>query len=249
MTGAWQIAAALPAFAAFLAFFCRTSAFLHTAPFVSDHALPSQARVAAAALFALGMAAAAPDVTLDGLPLLLPAELALGAAAGFMVRLAVAGLEAGGELIGMHLGLGFAQTVDPSSGGTTLPTRQLAWVAGGIAFLASDGLGAVLRLLAAPAPGAASPRGLIEGVLAHGGDVLIAAVRLAAPVLVATLVANLAFALASRAAPAMNIFSIAFGAVLLIGGLALLGTVPRFGLELQGTMARVNDLVTDVVSR
>jgi flagellar biosynthesis protein FliR len=51
---------------------------------------------------------------------------------------------------------------------------------------------------------------------------------LASPIVLAALVGNVALALMNRAAPAANVFSIAFAAVLVIGGIVLLATASGF---------------------
>lgn len=238
----------LPYLATFVALFVRISAFFYTAPFVSDPAFPAKVRVAASASLAFGIAAAHDPIPLASLPLVVPIELLGGACAGFVARLAVAGLEAGGELIGLNMGLGFASMIDRVSGDVAQPIRTLAYALAGMAFMATGGPAAALRVLAAPIVGSVSPVPAMSAVVEHGGDVFVAAVRLAAPIMVSTLVAYVAFALASRAAPAMNVFSVAFAAVLVAGGITLLGTAPSFANELFGTIERIDDLMADVVA-
>jgi flagellar biosynthetic protein FliR len=49
-------------------------------------------------------------------------------------------------------------------------------------------------------------------------------VTLAAPIMLAALVGNIGLAVMNRAAPAINMFSIALGAVLLLGGFVMIAS-------------------------
>lgn len=237
---------ALPAIATFLALLARTAAFLSTAPWVSDRVIPRKFRAAAAVLFAIAMTSAKGGTDPSSLPLVLPLELFLGVSCGFAARLLVAGIEAGGELIGMHLGLGFASTVDSSTGHDALPSQNMMRAIAGLVFVSTDGLSRTLYALSVPAPGVASVQAMARVLILRSGDVLTAAVRFAAPILLATLVANVAFALASRASPALNIFSVAFAGVLLLGGIALLASVAGIGTEIGVSVERIDEIVGQV---
>lgn len=249
MTSASTVLAALPYVATFLAFFCRTAAFLATAPFFNLRVLPLRMRAAFAVFFALAMASARGAVDLSALPALVSSELILGAACGLGARIVIAGIEAGGELIGLHLGLGFAATVDPSTQTPSVATQGLIGAIAGIAFFAADGPTSVFQALAAPLPGSVSVADLMGILITRSGDVLVSAVRFAGPVMLATLISNVAFALASRAAPALNVFSVSFAGTMLVGGLALLATRSGFGQELYSTLGRVDDVVWQLVGR
>jgi flagellar biosynthetic protein FliR len=237
---------ALPVGATFLLLFVRTAAFLSSAPWVSDRMVPRKFRAAAAVLFAMAMTSAKGGTDPSSLPLLIPMELFLGVSCGFAARLVVAGIEAGGELIGMHLGLGFASTVDPTTGHDALPSQNIMRAIAGLIFLSSDGLSRTIYALSVPAPGVASIQAMGHALVMQSGDVLVAGVRFAAPVMLATLVANVAFALASRASPALNIFSVAFAGVLLLGGLALLASVAGIGTEIGQAVERIDEIVGQV---
>ncbi|MBI4509617.1 MAG: flagellar biosynthetic protein FliR [Deltaproteobacteria bacterium] len=237
----------LPFLATFLAFFARTSAFLLSAPFFSERVITKKSRMAFAAFASMAMTSAHGGIPLSNLLAVLPVELALGAACGFAARLVVYGIETGGQLIGLNVGLGFAETVDPRLGETALPTRSLANGLAALVFFASDGPGAVMSAIAAPLPGSASLEGMSRVIIARSGDVLVAGVRIAAPVVLSTLIVYVALALASRAAPALNLFSVAFSAALLVGGLTLLGTAAGFTSELVGGVGRIQEVVTQVV--
>lgn len=216
--------------AAFLAVLLRTAAWVHAAPLVGDNGLPPRLRLALAALVAVPLSIHHAPVDFAHLLASAPAELLFGLAAGFALRLAFAGVEAGGQLLGVQLELNFAATFDPTSGDESLPTRRLAWCVAGLAFLAMGGLEQSLAALAVPAPHALDR---LPDLFTRGGDVFVMALRAAGPMLVAAVVANLAVGLASRAAPALNIFSVMLAALLVVGALVLVGTSSRLCAEVM----------------
>jgi flagellar biosynthetic protein FliR len=218
----------------FLAAFARAAAFLQTAPYVGDRYLPQRYRVAVGALLALAVLPVHAKVPADRLMAVLPAELLVGITAGFVTKLVIAGAEAGGQLIGLELELGFAGLFDPVQQEETLPTRRLAATLAGLAFLAANGLGAAVRLLASARVDGRTPERALESVLHHSGQILETAIRIAAPTVVAAMVAHLTVAFANRAAPALNIFSVALALVLVAGGLALVTTAPLLVREILG---------------
>jgi flagellar biosynthesis protein FliR len=231
----------LAALAPYGAAFARTAAFLSTAPLTGERGVPPRVRVAAAALFAGLFGATRARFAADQLFVVIPTELLIGAITGFGARLAVAGAEAGGHLIGIALGLGFAESYDPSLGEQSTATRRLAHALAGLAFLASGGLDAALAAMALPAPSALSLVAALAGIIDRGGEVLVVALRVAAPALIATFVSNLAAALASRAAPALNVFSVSLALALLIGTLVLRATAPSLVSDMFGIARQAVD--------
>jgi flagellar biosynthesis protein FliR len=229
------------AIAGFLATFVRAAAFLHAAPLVGDRQLSSKARAATAAVLALAVAPIRPPIDPAALPLALPAEILLGLMAGFATRMVLAGAEAGGELIGLQFGLGFANSVDPSRGELSSTTRQLALCLAGLAFLAAGGLEAGVRVVAAAPADVYSLHGGLDRIIHQSGEVLVAGLRLAAPALIAGTLTNLGLALASRAAPALNVFSVMLAGMLIVGAIVLLATAPVFARQIGDTGERAID--------
>jgi flagellar biosynthetic protein FliR len=237
------------ALAPFLATFARCAGFFVSVPFIGDRSTPMRVRTGAALVVAFALAPTRAPLTMEALYFALPAEAVLGLAAGFAARVVVGGVEAGGQLIGQQLGLGFAGAFDPMIGDQEMPTARLARVMFGFAFIGTGGIEACVLALAAPAPAMDSLRAAPSLILAQGGDVLIAGVRLAAPAIVGAMVANLAAALATRAAPALNVFSVVLALLIVVGALVLLATAPMFIAELLGTAARVPDVVSRVLGQ
>lgn len=235
--------------ATFLATFGRGAAFMYAAPVISDRQLPHKLRAAAAALCALAVFPLRTPLQPDALILALPCEIVLGLAAGFAARVVIAGASSGAELVGMQLGLGFAGAYDPSLGEVALPARRLVMVLCGIAFVLSGGIEASVHVLAAPPVVTGSLPRTFAALIERTGEILPVAVRFAAPVLLAAMVANLAMGLMSRAAPALNVFSVMLTLVLMVGLGILLLAGPAFVRELTSVGTRSVDAILQAVPR
>ena len=225
------------AIAGYLATFARAATFLHAAPLTGDRQVSTKMRAGIAAAVALAVAPVRPPLEPSALPLAIPAELLLGLLAGFAVRMVIAGAEAGGELIGLQFGLGFAHSADPARGEPAAMTRDLALCVAGLAFLAAGGLEAGVRVIAAAPSDAYTLHGGLDRIIHQSGEVLIAGLRIAAPALIAGTLTNLGLAMASRAAPALNVFSVMLAGMLIVGAIVLLATAPVFA----GQMAQLGE--------
>ena len=211
--------------AGFVVALARASGLAFTAPLLGDRGTSSRVRLVFAVAVAAVLTGRTTGATLDPLQFMaaLPLELAAGALTGITANLILDRVSAGAQLIGVHAGLGFAQAYDPRAGESASAVRGLIAAIAGLAFLAADGLEALVRALAVPVTPTTLADGL-SGAMAAALAVAGAAVGIAAPVLLAATVVNLGLALVNRAVPAVNVFSISLPVVLLIAGVALLST-------------------------
>ncbi len=219
--------------------FARTAAWAQAAPLVGDRVVPARVRVLFAAGVAAPLSLLRADADYSHLIATLPFEILFGLLAGAAARLILAGAEAGGQLIGLQLGLGFAGTYDPMAQDESLPTRRIAYALAALAFLSAGGLEESIRVLSLPLPTDLTQAPLLA-LAREGADVLYTAARLAAPLLLAGLVANVTVAFASKAAPALNVFSVMLALFWIVGVAVLLVTAPLTARELSnvGLMAR-----------
>jgi flagellar biosynthetic protein FliR len=227
--------------ATFLAAFGRAAAFMFSAPIVGGSMVPAKVRVGGSASLALAVATVRPPVSAVDLPLVLPGEILMGLAAGFAIRLVFAGAESGGQLIGLHLGLGMASFFDPAAGEQAIVTRRFALVFAGLAFIMMGGLREAVRVLAMAPADVSTLSGAVVQLMEQTNQVLVSALRFAAPAMVAGMVTNVGMAFASKAAPSLNIFSVMLSALLITGGFTLIVTAPAFIAEMSGTAQRAID--------
>ncbi len=239
---AWE--STLPVFLALLA---RIAAFLQAAPLTGERQLPPKARIGAAALIAIAFTGLHEPLSPAGLFSVLPMEVLLGLIAGFSARVVIAGVEAGGEMIGLQMGLGFASTFDPALGDTALPMRRLVFALAGMAFITAGGFDAPARLAALPTVEIWTLADAYQGLLLRGGEVMMVGIRIATPILIAVTVANIAMGMANRAAPALNVFSVMLTVTGIMGAIVLLSTAPTLATEItvaarRAVAAAVGDL-------
>ncbi len=215
--------------------FARALALAAAAPVVGGRHLTQPWRLALAGVLALALAPLraeqAPPVTdlLAFVPALL-LEATVGLVIGLLARFALIAAEVCGQLVGISLGLGFAEQYDPRHGEAAGILPALARTVAALAFIIAGGLAATVAALAAPLPALGTTTAAALDVAATAATW---GLSLAAPVVLAALVGNLALALAHRAAPALNLFAVGFATSLLIAGAALLASSSSLASGLQ----------------
>jgi flagellar biosynthetic protein FliR len=178
-------------------------------------------------------------------------ELMLGAAMGFVVRLAIAAAEIAANAIAPMIGFGIAHVFDPTQGGgneTVLAVmfRLLAlWVAllTGVHHVI---IGSLLASFRTVPVGSLLATSELFPLLLHASEAaLVTGVRLALPLLAVLFMVQIALGFVSRAAPAMQIFSFAF--TLVVGGLVLIASLPDIGREMAIELTQLGPRIEGVL--
>ena len=215
----------------------RTGGLLMLSPFLGTQAVPKRVRLILALTLSLAFAPLIPapalSAAMDAATFLAVArELAIGAALGFMLRIAVEATAMAGELVAQGMGLSFAQMIDPMRGTQSGVMTQWFMIIAGLLFFALDTHIALLRVLVESfqtLPPAATPQSmstLLDTVPAFSGIIFATGVSLALPAIIAMLALNIAFGVMSRTAPSLNPIAIGLPAALLAGLVLLIGLVP-----------------------
>lgn len=216
-----------PEIGALIVTLARTGGLAATSPVLGDQGVSMRARL----VFVLSVTAvigpSRAPVAFSALPLVAAAELAVGLVTGLTARVVMSRIAIAGQLMGLSLGLGFAAQYDVHAGESAGVLRTLTSSLGGLAFLAAGGLEAIVRSIAASPADLSQLAGLGPAFVHHATAAFGAGLGLAGPLLLAAFVGNLALAVMNRAAPAVNVFSIALAAVLILGGLVLLATAAQ----------------------
>ena len=213
-----------PEIGALLATLARVGGLAATAPVIGDPGVPMRARLIFVLSVTAVIGANRAPVAFSALPMIATAELAIGLITGMTARVVMSRIAIAGQLMGLSLGLGFAAQYDVHAGESAGVLRTLVASLGALAFLAAGGLEAVVRS-AGGAPAELSQLAALGPAFIHHATAAFGhGLALAGPILLASFVGNLALAVMNRAAPAVNVFSIALSAVLIVGGLVLLGT-------------------------
>lgn len=180
-------------------------------------------------------------------------EFMLGAAIGFIVRLVVASVELAAEQVALMMGLGIAQVFDPQQHS---PQNVLSGLLRNFALLVALGVGLHRLVIGATvASFRAVPVGSVVDLGAYGqtfttlgGEVLVTGVRLAMPIIAVLLMTQIALAFVSRAAPAMQIFSVGFAVTLAVGAFVVFYTLPDLGHEVAAEFSHVEDRIASLLS-
>lgn len=213
----------------------RLTGLLWVAPLFSGRAIPGSVRTALLVCLSFLLwpaASAAPGAEaarVTGVTVL--AELGVGMALGLGAAIFVGAAEAAGDTLAVQMGLSGANVVDPMSQ-TQLPVLgQLLGLFATALILATGGhlviLGALHRSLEILPPG--RPLDVGEGMLAVaalGGTLLELGLRLAAPVVGAMMVGNVALGILARTVPQLNILMVAFPVQIALGLFVLAATLP-----------------------
>jgi flagellar biosynthetic protein FliR len=217
----------------------RISGVVVFAPFFSSTALPVRAKavfVGAVAFLLAPLVATLPNVHLSlGFSALL-GELAVGLVYGLTLTLFSEMLLFAGQVVGMQLSFSLVNLLDPASSIQTSLLGDLFQLMGTLVVITAGLdrilLASMVRSFRVVPLGcyALTPVAAREIVRAAGG-IFLAALELAAPVLAATMLVEVAIALLSKLSPQLPVMSLSVpiktltGFVLLAGSLALW---PRF---------------------
>lgn len=214
----------------------RVTGLLLVAPMYSAKTIPVAVRTAVLLLLTVLLApvawqgAGSAAATLQLSPAAAATELLVGLALGLGAALLVGAVELAGDLVTTTTGLSGAALIDPLNGTTSSVLTQFAQLFAVTVLLALDGHLVMLDALAAslrelPVGATVDLRAGLAALVANGATLFVLGLRFAAPVIAATLLGNVALAVLTRAAPQLNVFSIAFPVQIAIGLAALVATL------------------------
>ena len=222
----------------------RPGAALLAAPIFGASAVPVQVRVILA--LAVGVPASSAThfdgsmdaiLSLSGFMMIL-GEVVLGLALGFALQIGFAVALIAGEAIGSAMGLGFASMNDPMSGHSSTAIGQFLNLLAGVLFLAAGGHLALIDIVMGSyrtlPPGVSwlTPEAL-NGLVNFGGLMFAAGATVALPVVSVLILVQIAMAVVTRAAPALNLFAVGIP-VTILAGLGLLAiSVPVLAMAVE----------------
>jgi flagellar biosynthesis protein FliR len=218
--------------------FFRVAALITMVPLLGMRTIPVTFRIGLALAITLIImpllppAPAIDPVSAEGL-LIIACQIMIGLAMGFFIRMVFSAIETAGGVIGMSMGLGYAQMNDPINGIAVPVVSQLYTVMATLIFLALNGHLILIEILADSfhvipvAPDAISEGGLWL-LLVWASWIFKGAVIIALPAVAALLLVNISFGVMMRAAPQLNIFAVGFPVTLMLGFIFMLVSLPMF---------------------
>jgi flagellar biosynthetic protein FliR len=210
----------------------RASAWLVVCPPFNSRLLPGPVKALLAVGLALPMAprlsGQVPEVAFGPLAVCAAEQVVVGAALGFVTALFFAAIQAAGDFIDVFGGFSLAFGFDPMSATSTSVFGRFYNLVAVTLLFATDGHQMVLRgflqsYKTLPLEGTLSMSRLGD-LLSNGlGEMFMAAVQIAGPLIAVLFLTDVAFGLLNRVAPALNAFSLGFPAKILLT-LSMVGT-------------------------
>ena len=233
--------------------FMRIGAMFAAAPLFSARSVPVRIRVLLAFLISLMLVPVIPEPPavdlISGEALIISlSQVLIGIAMGFILQMVFAAFVIAGQSIAMAMGLGFASMIDPQNGMQVPVISQIFLIMVTLVFLALNGHLIFIEVLAKSfqdlpiGPFALSSDALWKLVI-WGGDMFAGGILIALPAVAALLLVNLAFGVAARAAPQLNIFAVGFPVMIMLGMAFLILTLPTITSHLNRLMLQALELV------
>jgi flagellar biosynthetic protein FliR len=226
----------------------RASAWLVVSPPFNTRMFPTQAKIAFAVALALPVtpqvAAAAPSPEVGPLIVATLLQVGAGLTLGFFTQLIFAAVQAAGELIDLFAGFTIAATYDPFTGSNQAVFGRFYQLFALALLFAMDGhlmlVRGFLDSFAAMPTGAPDFETLSTLLIDSLGMFFLSALEIAAPILGALFLTEVALGLLSKAAPQMNVFTLGFPIKILL-------SLVLVGLTLPLMPNVVDNLVTSAV--
>jgi flagellar biosynthetic protein FliR len=222
----------------FILVLARVTPLFIFAPLFSSGLVPPRVRGIIAVAISIGLAPIAlkgqhiPN-DLMSLGALIVEGLLVGMAFAFSVSILMAAVETAGTLIDVISGFSYGQLINPASNqqsGVMARTYGLVGTAifliiGGDAWLLK-GLGRTFQLV--PLTGAPKISSLVSGTEHTFSTVFASALEIAAPVLLALLITDVAFGVVSRVVPQISVFAVGFPVKVAVALLVVGASLPFF---------------------
>ncbi|WP_026342277.1 flagellar biosynthetic protein FliR [Paenibacillus fonticola] len=225
----------------FLLVFCRMTAFFVVAPIFASRGIPNSFKIGISAMIALLIV-----IIQDGnqvIPtdfnyiLLIIRELLLGLLMGYVAVLIFTVIQMAGSFIDIQMGFGIVNVIDPMTGASAPVLGNFKYMIATLLFLAMNGhhylLDAVIRSYNwMPLSNELFQKiyhGSIGEFLARlFSQAFLLSFQLAAPLVVALFVTDVALGFLARTAPQFNVFVIGIPLKIMVGLLMLLLLIPSF---------------------
>jgi flagellar biosynthetic protein FliR len=223
----------------------RAAGFVMLAPPFNSRTIPAPVKGALAMALSLLLSAkiapALPEVTGGFLVVAAVTEVAIGAALGFVVQVLFTAVQMAGDLIDLTGGFSLQPAYDPLAMTQNSSVGRLHYLLATTLLFSSGGHLLIVKGFATSYEGmpigGGVPTDQLGAVLIKAFAMMfLAAVQIAGPMVAVLLLADVALALLSKAAPALNIFSFGFPFKIMLTLLMLGLTFPLLPPALDALM-------------
>ncbi len=243
----------------FLLVMVRASGLLLLAPILGHPSVPRMAKAGFVILLSGLMVSAMPQMSvpaatsLIGLAGMVLRELLTGALMGFFFMLFFYAAQAAGSLVGYQMALAVAAAIDPSTMSQESVIGRFWFLVASLIFLAINGHHLILQAFAQSLevipPGHVVVQGATgELIMKYTAYVFVITLKIAAPVMVALFLTDVAMGVMAKMMPTMNVFFLSFG-IKIGGGLLIIAiALPIFSYVLQKTTAYLNNELSVLIA-
>jgi flagellar biosynthetic protein FliR len=229
----------------------RTVGFILVAPPFNTRAVPAQIRAVLALALAVPLCTwtSVDPPTLGSNEFIVQSflQMAMGVALGFFVMLAVAAIQTIGDLIDVAGGFSISIGNDPLLLVQSSVMGRLHQLIAITLLFVGDGHLVVLQGLSRSFQLMPSPKinleSVAQAVTTGVSGLFLSAIQITAPILAALLIADLALGLLTRAAPALNAFSVAFPLKIMLS-LLLIGLILT---QIPGALSHYVEHAADIM--
>lgn len=206
----------------------RVSIVMFMLPIFSTNNIPISVKAAISVIFTLGVW---PHISVSGtvmpqhpfeVVLMLLGEAVLGLVLGMAVNFLFMGIQSGGELLGFQMGFTMINFADPLTGNQTGATAFFIWMVSALTFLVLDGhlymiQGFVASFRIIPPGGLVLGDAVLDQVIRLSSEVFVLALKIAAPVMVALFLVEVALGMMARTSPQIHIMEFGFPIKIAVG--------------------------------
>ena len=165
-------------------------------------------------------------------------EIFIGLAIGLTARLFFTAVDLAGQIIGMQMGFGLVNMVDPTTRSQTPIIGRFHGLIASLLFFSLNVHHDFIKAIIAsfqmiPLYGFQISALSVQGMIHLAGKMFVLAVKIAAPIMVILVLTNIAFGIMVRATPQLNVFVVTFPLTIGIGLLLLGVSLPWFALLMR----------------
>ena len=244
-------------FETFLFVFIRVLSIFIMIPFVGGKSVPVQIRVAIALLLGLiitptlGITVAMP-ASIPALIFGIFKEFLIGLMIGLAARFVFTAFEMAGQLAGIQMGFSMANVMDPQTSSQLSVLAQFYNLLGIFLFFTLNihllFISALMKSFEVIPPyGIELSGSVFEGMLTLSSQLFIIALKLAAPISIAVLLANLGMGIVARTVPALNVFVVGFPITIGVGLIVFLFSITFISSTMTSVFADMSRNVIDLI--
>lgn len=240
-------------FELFLLVLVRTGAILATAPILGHRNVPAHVKVGLALITAIVLFPLASTKSVADIPphlaafiLAVAKEMIMGLVISLVALLLFMGIQFGGQMVGMEMGYGIVNVLDPMSQSQVSIVGEFQYLLAMLVFVLTNGHHILLSGLMAsfdlvPLGGVTLSAAFGSRLLDMATGIFVVAVKVSAPAMVTMFLTSTILGIAARTVPQMNILIVGFPVKIAAGAMMLVWSMPFFYFVMTKLIANMNN--------